>query len=362
MSGASPPADPLEIRLTSAGSQTEFDNVRLVKAPSGACDATPCAYQGVAYDRAKTLIFSEIDPSLHDPAPTAANLTVDGYRPSIFLVNGQPFVNARALGVANGGFEAPDCDTASCVVDALGNYTNGVAAGWAVTGAAGVFDPVGVITPTEGDQVGYSNGGTLSQVLGESPVANTTYTFSVDVGDRTDTAFPGYTVSLYSGATLLAQNVGTAGSVSSGWTTVTLSYSSGASPPTDPLEIRLSSAGSQTEFDNVRLFASQATSSPVVAGTADLVTAAPGERVLLRLVNAGLQNRAPQLLGGYFEIIGEDGHAVPVRRTQYNTLLPAGKSLDVLFTPTATGTYPLYDRRLGLDNGSGQLGHIVVGP
>jgi len=184
----------------------------------------------------------------------------------------------------------------------------------------------------------------------------------VDVGDRIDTGFPGYTVSLYSGATLLAQSAGAAGSVTNGWTTVTLTYSAGATPPTDPIEVRLASAGGQTEFDNVRLFASQATTLPVVAGSADLLTAAPGERVLLRLVNAGLQNRAPQLLGGYFEIIGEDGHAAPVRRTQYNTLLPAGKSLDVIFTPTGAGAYPLYDRRLGLDNGTGQLGRIVVNP
>jgi FtsP/CotA-like multicopper oxidase with cupredoxin domain len=96
--------------------------------------------------------------------------------------------------------------------------------------------------------------------------------------------------------------------------------------------------------------------------TDDLVTVQTGKRLLLRLVNAGLQNRAPQLVGGTFEIVAEDGHATPVSHQQYNTLLPAGKALDLLFVAPAPGTYTLYDRRLGLSNGSGQLGHIVVTP
>jgi FtsP/CotA-like multicopper oxidase with cupredoxin domain len=162
-------------------------------APAASCATSPCAYDGVPYTQAKTVVFSEIDPALHDPAPKAANLTVDGYRPSFFLLNGEPFV-----------------------------------------------------------------------------------------------------------------------------------------------------AGS----------------------TGDLVTTATGERVLLRLVNAGLQNRAPQLLGGYYQVVAEDGHPAPVSRLQYNTLLPAGKALDVVFQPDSAGSYTLYDRRLGLVNGratnGGQLGHIIV--
>lgn len=365
VSGATPPAGDLEIRLTSAGGQTEFDNVRLTAGEAVPCMTAPCAYSGVEYDRSKVILFSEIDPALHDPAPTPANLTVDGYRPRYFLLNGEPFVAARAVNLVNAGFEDPDCDTATCIVDAVrGNYATS-ATGWTVAGGAGgVFAPLAaIIAPTEGDQVGWSSGATLSQVLAETPVAGTTYTLSVDVGDRTDAAFPGYTVALYAGGAPLVQQAGASGSVTNGWTTATVTYTATGSE-TGPLEIRLSSAGSQTEFDNVRLFASQATSAPAVAGSADLLTAAPGERLLLRLLNAGLQNRAPQLLGGYFEIVAEDGHTAPVRRRQYNTLLPAGKSLDVLFVPGAEGTYALYDRRLGLVNGSatqgGQLGHIVV--
>ena len=150
------------------------------------------AYAGVPYAQSKAVVFSEIDPALHDPVPKAANLTVDGYRPMFYLLNGEPFV----------------------------------------------------------------------------------------------------------------------------------------------------------------------------VGSANLVTAFEGERVLLRLINAGLQNRAPQLLGGYFQMVAEDGHPAPVSRMQYNTLLPAGKALDVLFGPASAGNYALFDRRLGLVNGlstnGGQQGQIVV--
>ncbi len=161
-------------------------------APAASCLPSPCAYDGVPYTQSTVVVFSEIDPALHDPVPKAANLTVGGYRPTFFLLNGEPFV----------------------------------------------------------------------------------------------------------------------------------------------------------------------------VSAADLATATAGDRLLLRVVNAGLQNRAPQLLGGYFGIVAEDGHAVPVSRLQYNTLLPAGKALDLLFVPGGAGSYPIYDRRLGLVNGrgtnGGQLGHIQV--
>ncbi|MFO1504113.1 MAG: Ig-like domain-containing protein [Steroidobacteraceae bacterium] len=83
-------------------------------------------------------------------------------------------------------------------------------------------------------------------------------------------------------------------------------------------------------------------------------TADTGYAKRLRLVNAGLMDRAPQLLGEYFRIESQDGLAVPaaLRHAQYNTLLPAGGTLDVTVTAQAPGVYPLYDRKLGLVNGS----------
>ncbi len=65
------------------------------------------------------------------------------------------------------------------------------------------------------------------------------------------------------------------------------------------------------------------------------------DRTLLRLLNAGLTNHAPQLLGGYFDVVAEDGYPAPVRRSQTSTLLAASKTMDVL---VATGNYGLFDR------------------
>ena len=148
------------------------------------CGSLKCAYTGVPYERAQTLVFSEIDPALHSPTPKAVNATVDGYAPRYFLINGEVFSTAA----------------------------------------------------------------------------------------------------------------------------------------TNPLQ-------------------SIVTPAP-----------APGTWVLLRLLNAGLQSHAPELLGGYFQLLAEDGNAAPTNRLQYNALLPAAKSLDVLFTPETSGSFTMFDRRLGLVN------------
>ncbi|MCJ7556181.1 MAG: hypothetical protein MUP90_04615, partial [Gammaproteobacteria bacterium] len=116
------------------------------------------------------------------------------------------------------------------------------------------------------------------------------------------------------------------------------------------LEIVLSGTGGQTEFDNVTL----ERTGP----------SARGSRILLRMINAGLENHAPQMLGGYFDVIAEDGHRSPVHKTLNTAFLPAAKSLDLLFTPDAAGVYPLFDRRLRLVNdtalGGGMFHQIVV--
>ena len=85
--------------------------------------------------------------------------------------------------------------------------------------------------------------------------------------------------------------------------------------------------------------------------------AATAQATLLRLVNAGFADRAPQLLGAYFNVVGEDGNAAPagVHHSQYNALLAAGRTVDISVAAPA-GTYPLYDRRLGLVNGDASGG------
>jgi FtsP/CotA-like multicopper oxidase with cupredoxin domain len=92
------------------------------------------------------------------------------------------------------------------------------------------------------------------------------------------------------------------------------------------------------------------------------VSAAPGSWVLLRLLNAGIENHAPELLGGYFQVIAEDGNPLSalLKREQHTALLPAAKTLDVLFTPSAPGTFPLFDRRLRLTNDLATGGGMFV--
>jgi VCBS repeat-containing protein len=71
---------------------------------------------------------------------------------------------------------------------------------------------------------------------------------------------------------------------------------------------------------------------------------------LLRLLNAGLTTHVPMIQGKHWDVIAEDGKAYTYRRTQYTALLPAAKTVDVLFTPEIGATYAIMDRRLSLSN------------
>jgi FtsP/CotA-like multicopper oxidase with cupredoxin domain len=71
---------------------------------------------------------------------------------------------------------------------------------------------------------------------------------------------------------------------------------------------------------------------------------------LLRLLNAGLTTHVPMINGKHWDVIAEDGKPYPYRRTQYTAMLPAAKTVDVLFTPEIGAAYPILDRRLSLSN------------
>lgn len=100
---------------------------------------------------------------------------------------------------------------------------------------------------------------------------------------------------------------------------------------------------------------------PVFAGR-------PGDRILLRLLSASLDYRAPTLNGGYFKLVAEDGNALAYPRETYTTLLPPLKTMDALFSVSPSDgpqTFALYDRRLGLVNATapgtgGMLTHLDV--
>ena len=96
---------------------------------------------------------------------------------------------------------------------------------------------------------------------------------------------------------------------------------------------------------------------PILAGSV-------GQRLLIRFLNAGLQTHVPILQGTYLSLIAEDGNLYPYPKEQYSVILLAGKTIDTLFTPTAEGNYPVYDRRLNLTNKGvpqgGMLAYLAV--
>jgi FtsP/CotA-like multicopper oxidase with cupredoxin domain len=93
---------------------------------------------------------------------------------------------------------------------------------------------------------------------------------------------------------------------------------------------------------------------------------ASGDSLLIRVLNAGLQNRAPELIattlpGAFpapasgFTLVAEDGHPYPAPRHANAVLVPAGKTLDALLRLTGA-SYGITDRALGLGNGPGAGG------
>jgi len=104
---------------------------------------------------------------------------------------------------------------------------------------------------------------------------------------------------------------------------------------------------------------------PFTAGQAALAAGNSGQTLLIRFLNAGLKTHVPVLHGSYMSLIAEDGNAYPYARQDYSVLLPAGKTADALWTPTANGNYPLIDASLHLTTagatGGGMLTLLNVG-
>ena len=89
-------------------------------------------------------------------------------------------------------------------------------------------------------------------------------------------------------------------------------------------------------------------------------TAQTGERVLIRLMNAGLQTHTPTLLGLYASLVAEDGNAYPHPLDQYAIFLPAGKTIDAIVIPPAVQKYAIYDHSLSLSNALASPGGMLT--
>ena len=166
--------------------------------------------------------------------------------------------DVRNISVLNPSFEQPS--------HAPGGNTNG-APGWTVSGPsnAGTFFPTASRYPvsggpTDGNNVAFSNGQTISQVLGDVVEALNLYTLQVDVGDRSDATFHGFDVELLRGGNLLGSvDESTLTVPDGGFATATIEYFATGNDINlgQNFEIRLTSDGPQTNFDNVRLTAVQ---------------------------------------------------------------------------------------------------------
>ena len=158
-----------------------------------------------------------------------------------------------------------------------GEYTPNFGApapGWTYSINTGVFDPNTTYVVNEaqdGENVAYSNSGTICQTLSANIVANTKYTLFVWLGERSD-GYPiqDFAIELKEGTTHtnLASLIDTDPLAqlppSGDWALNSLTYTALPSDPNigEPLEICLSSATVQTLFDNVSLDASECTAPP----------------------------------------------------------------------------------------------------
>ena len=91
-----------------------------------------------------------------------------------------------------------------------------------------------------------------------------------------------------------------------------------------------------------------------------------GQRVLLRIVNAGLVTHVPQVPDHYMTLIAEDGNPYPYPQERYGFELAPAKTMDAIIEPAAEGALAVYDGRLKLSNAGapsmgGMLALLTVG-
>ncbi|MEM7171442.1 MAG: tandem-95 repeat protein, partial [Pseudomonadota bacterium] len=167
------------------------------------------------------------------------------------------YETARTVQIQNAGFEERDLGDQAWTRDALGWQSNANAGDW--NPAAGSL----AAEASEGENVAWANrGGSLSQILDETFGANTSYTLSVNIGNRQDIGGTGeFEVRLYAGDQLLGAT-SDASPASGEWDTATLTVNGSAFGEDfggfgEALRIELVNTGdgNQINFDDVRLTA-----------------------------------------------------------------------------------------------------------
>ncbi len=174
---------------------------------------------------------------------------------------------AQLITITNPSFEANALTNGSFITSASGWTTSG-------GGSAGTFNPsTSNFTSgdgTDGANVGYTNNGSLTQVLSTNFDSSRSYSLLVDVGRRIEMPAVNYTVQLLAGGTVIATRTGTTGAPGT-WTTVALDVSGASFNALNgqPLSIVLSSDASQASWDNVRLRATGGSSFTIAENSSN---------------------------------------------------------------------------------------------
>lgn len=184
---------------------------------------------------------------------------------------------ADGVAIQNASFETTNPLTSICAGAGCA-FNSGPIPGWTITGVGGSFEPSSTflnLPLPDGNIVAYSNGGTISQTLTSSLLADTTYTLSVFIGNRLDGLNNAYTIALDAGSTQICSFSGSSTTVTpkGGFVDETCTFNSGSAFPTGLLSIILSAGGPQVDFDNVSLTATPISeaSSAALTGSGLLV-------------------------------------------------------------------------------------------
>jgi hypothetical protein len=167
------------------------------------------------------------------------------------------FAQGQAISITNAGFES---NTLNCMPGPQ-CFNSFVLSGWTLIGQGATFKPStgpggefsgGIPGGSNVASLGNDSGaGVITQDLGFAPSPNTTYTLTVYVGQRGDYPLTAYAVELLVGTTSVASDT-TLRPATGTFALDKVSYSSGGSPGTGHLFIRLSgSGGGQADFDQV---------------------------------------------------------------------------------------------------------------